>query len=59
MTEEKHTIMCDFSLLKDKKGLGTTYFREEGFEKERIKIFHNNFLEKTIMVLKFFVLFFL
>jgi hypothetical protein len=51
--------MCDFSLLKDKRGPSTTYFKEEGFEKERIKIFHNNFLEKTIMVLKFVVLFFL
>ena len=39
--------MCDFDLQECKGGQDTTYFGKEGFGRERIRIFHNNLLEKT------------
>jgi hypothetical protein len=65
MTEKEFTItkkdsygvlLCDFGLQEDEKGPYITYLREEGFGRERIRIFPNNLLEKTIMVLKFLLL---
>jgi hypothetical protein len=50
--------MCDFDLQKCKGGLDTTYFGKEGFGREIIRIFPNNLLEKTTIVLRFIIFFF-
>jgi hypothetical protein len=39
--------MCDFGFQEDKKALGNTYFKREGFKRERIRIFLENLLAKN------------